>query len=132
MLKFLNQWLHSPMRITAVFIASGAVVLYQVARAYYRPYVYSHGIYDFHVADTLGNSLGTMATVFVFASLFGTDFRRGVSALRAGTVCIIIYELLHPLLGKPIDPWDLIATLITGAASELIFRALFHRPPMNA
>jgi len=124
MSKWLNEWLHCPVRIAAASIALGAIILYQVSRAYYRPYVYAHGIHDFHVADTLGNSLGTIATAFVFASLFGTHFQKELPALRAGAMCLILYELLQPLLGKPIDPWDLIATLLAGAASELIFRRL--------
>lgn len=122
-----HNWLHSPFRIVVMAIAMGAVVFYELARAYYRPFVYSHGINDLHVADTLGNSLGTVATVFAFASVFGCDFSRGLFVLRSAVISVIVYELLHPLLGKQIDPYDIVATFVAGAVSEMVFRWLGRR-----
>ena len=82
----------------------GAVVLYEIARATYRPYIYSRGINDFHIADTIGNSLGTVATIFVFTSLFGRDLAQDYFMIRTVTISLAVSELAHPLLGKPIDP----------------------------
>lgn len=45
---------------------------------------------------------------------------------------MVVYELLHPLLGKRIGPWDIIATMIAGTISEIVFRSLHRRLSKNA
>jgi hypothetical protein len=101
-----------------------AIVFCELGRSYYRPYIYSNHIRDFHIADTLGNSLGTVATVLVFMSIFGRTFEQSVSTLRAAAVGVVVFELAHPLLGKVIDPWDILATLISAALVEVAYRGL--------
>ena len=100
------------------------MVVYEIARATYRPYIYSQGINDFHIADTLGNSLGTVAAIFVFTSLLGRDLAQDYFMIRTVTISVAVYELAHPLLGKPIDPWDLVATIITGVLCEILYRRI--------
>jgi len=99
-------------------------MLYEIARAMYRPYIYSQGINDFHIADTIGNSLGTIAAIFVFTSLLGRDLAQDYFMICTVTISVALYELAHPLLGKPIDPWDLVATIITGVFCEIIYRRI--------
>ena len=117
-------WRHSWLRRSTLGVGLSAVLLYEVARALYRPFIRSHAIDDFHVADTLGNSLGTVATVFVFVSLIGRNFQAGIFVLRTVTISVLVYEFAHPLLGKSIDPWDLLATLLAGAFCEVLYRRL--------
>jgi len=124
----INDWLSSKRRIINLLIGLSAVALYEIMRAYYRPYIYSQGIDDFHIADTLGNSLGTVATIFVFVSLFGRDKARDYSVIRTVTISVLVYELAHPLLGKPIDPWDMAATVLAGVFCEVLYRLLHERP----
>lgn len=109
-------------------IGLGAVLLYEVARAYYRPFIYSNEVYDFHIADTLGNSLGTVAIVFVFASLLGHTSTQDYFLIRTVTISVLVYEVAHPLLGKSIDPWDMVATVVAGFFCEGFYR-LIHRQP---
>lgn len=125
----LTQWLHSKKRMTNLLVGLGAVLLYEVARAYYRPFIYSNAINDFHLADTLGNSLGTLATVFVLVSLFGRDPTKDYFVLRAVVIGVLLYEVAQPLLGNPIDPWDLVATICAGLLSESLYRLLHERQP---
>ena len=122
------DWLHSKRRIINLLIGLGAVVLYEIARATYRPYIYSQGINDFHIADTLGNSLGTVATIFVFTSLLGRDLAQEYFMIRTVTISVLLYEVAHPLLGKPIDPWGMLATILAGVFCEIIQRSI-HRQP---
>jgi hypothetical protein len=128
--KAFTDWFSNKSRVLHLFIGLLAVLLYEVARAYYRPFIYANGLNDFHIADTLGNSLGTVATVFVFTSLFGTDHAREVFLIRTVTIAVIVYELAHPLLGKPIDPWDAVATIVAGIFCEGLHR-LIHRRSMK-
>ena len=116
------NWLRSKRRMIHLGIGLGAVVIYELTRAYYRPFIYSNGINDFHIADTLGNSLGTIATVFVFLSVLVRTIADERFLLRAVPISVFVYELAHPLLGKPIDVWDLIATAVAGFFCEVIYK----------
>lgn len=100
------------------------MLAYEILRAYYRPWVYAQGLNDFHVADTLGNSLGTVAQVFVFISVLGRTIQQDHVLIRIVTVAVAVYELAHPLLGKPIDPWDIVATAIAGIFCEGLHRLI--------
>ncbi len=123
----LLEWLQSRRRMTLLAWGLLAVGLYEAARAWYRPLVYSRGINDFHVADTLGNSLGTVATVLVFASIFGRSHPQALFVLRAAAIAVAAYEVAHPLLGKPIDPRDLVATALAGFLCQFVYRSIYRR-----
>ena len=97
-----------------------------VARAYYRPYIYSNNIFDFHIADTLGNSLGTVAGVFILVGLLTSNRAQGLYIVKIVSAAFVLYEMGHPLLGKPIDPWDMLATIITGGICYVVFARLFR------
>ncbi|MEK7727763.1 MAG: hypothetical protein AAB354_05075 [candidate division KSB1 bacterium] len=112
-------------------IGISAILLYELARAYYRPFIYARAINDFHIADTLGNSLGTVANVFVFVSLFGRNIAQDYFLIRTVTIGVLVYEVAHPLLGKPIDPWDICATVVAGSFCEGFYR-LLHGGPESA
>ena len=120
----ITVWLLSKRRIINMVIGLSAVLLYEVARAYYRPFIYSNEINDFHIADTLGNSLGTVATVFVFTSLLGHTHTQDYFLLRTVIISVLVYEVAHPLLGKSIDPWDMVATVIAGFFCEGFYRLI--------
>ncbi len=122
------NWVRSKKRVANMLVGISAVLLYEAARAYYRPFIYSYAINDFHIADTLGNSLGTVATVFVFVSLLGRDSARDYFLIRIVTISVLVYEVAHPLLGKPIDLWDLVATILAGVFCEGFYRLLHGRP----
>ena len=123
----LFEWIRSKRRMTLLAIGLSAVGIYEAARAWYRPFVYSQGLNDFHVADTLGNSLGTIATVLVFGSIFGRFHIQTLFVLRAAAMAVAVYELLHPLLGKPIDPFDLLATVLAGVICQGVYYWVYHR-----
>lgn len=123
----IREWWRSPRRLGLFGLGAAAIILYEAARAWYRPYIYANGIEDFHLADTLGNSLGTIATVLVFASLFGRSHADGLFVLRASAIAVAVYELAHPLLGKPIDPYDLAATVVAGVICQAAYRWHYRR-----
>lgn len=127
-----TAWLHSKRQIINMIVGISALLLCEAARTYYRPFIYSNGINDFHIADTLGNSLGTVATVFVFVSLFGHQRGQDHVLIRIVTISVFLYEVAHPLLGKPIDPWDLAATVIAGFLCEGLYRLLHQKGKISA
>lgn len=113
-------------RTVTLIIGICTLLLHEfIAKPYYRTFIYSHNLFDFHIADTLGNSLGTISAAFIVAGIFGTDKVKGLFFIKMTTLSFIIYELLQPLLGKPIDPWDIIATIISGGLSFLLYRLIY-------
>jgi hypothetical protein len=103
------------------------LVLEFLARPYYRPYIYRNNIHDFHIADTLGNSLGTFAAIYMFLFLLGGEKKHDRFILNTVVISVVLFELLQPLMGKPIDPWDVLATLIAGSLSLIAHTILYRR-----
>lgn len=123
-LGFAN-WKLTRERLINLSIGLAAVLIYEfIARPIYRPYIYRNGINDFHVADTLGNSLGTVATVFVLIGIIGQGRAQQFFLIKTITISVVLYELAHPLLGKPIDPWDILAMIVTGGCCLLLYKVI--------
>ena len=126
--KEIITWRFTKYKIINLSIGISALLIYEfIGRPYYRPYIYSSQIYDFHIADTLGNSLGTIATIFILASLLSSEVSNGKFLIKIITLSVVLYEIAHPLLGKPIDIWDIVATLLAGTLSFLIVHYLFGK-----
>ena len=119
-------WRLTKYKIINLAIGICALLIYEfVGRPYYRPYIYSHKIYDFHIADTLGNSLGTIATIFILVSILSSGVANGNFLIKIITLSVVLYEIVQPLLGKVIDIWDIVATFLAGILSSLLFNYLF-------
>jgi hypothetical protein len=110
----------------AVGIAGLAVT--EAGRELYRPWVYSQGIDDWGVADTLGNSFGTLTAVFVIVGLVGKDASSDYRLIALIAGGLAVYELLQGPMGGAIDPRDIVASLVTGVVCALIYRALNRHP----
>lgn len=88
------------------------------------PYVDPDALFGFPVIDTLGNSLGTVALAFAAVGFFGRGGVHDIFLIRCAMIGVLLYELMHPLMGKVIDPWDLLATVVAGWLSERLYRLL--------
>lgn len=109
-----------------------ALLIYEfIGRPIYRPYIYNNKINDFHIADTLGNTFGTMPTLFFLVAILSTETTKGNYLIKLGTFSVVVFELAHPLLGKPIDAWDIIATIATGFISYWMYNRIFGQKPKN-
>jgi hypothetical protein len=119
----IKNWRFTKYKLINLAIGTCSLLIYEfIARPYYRPYIYRNRINDLHIADTLGNTLGTLATIFILVSLLSSEKERGNYLIRTATIVLVLYEIAQPLLGKPIDGWDILATLVTGLISYLIFK----------
>jgi uncharacterized membrane protein len=124
----IKNWRFTKYKLINLVIGTCSLLIYEfIARPYYRPYIYQNRINDLHIADTLGNTLGTLATIFILVSLLSSEKERGNYLIRTGTIVLVLYEIAQPLLGKPIDGWDILATLLTGLISYLIFNLIFKQ-----
>lgn len=123
----IKTWRFTRERKIHLAIGFGTILVYEfLARPFYRPWVYSNQINDLHFADTIGNTLGTVATIFVLIGLIGEGKSQHLFMIKTITLSVVLYELAHPLLGKTIDPWDVAATFLTGALSMVLYKSL-HR-----
>ena len=110
-----------------LFIGMSAYFITEMARSFYRPYIYSHRIDDFLIADTIGNSFGTMTAIFIILTLSGKGTHKDWKIVLMIIAGLLFYELLN-LTGKTaIDTNDMIATLIFGTISALIYFLLLKK-----
>jgi len=107
-----------------VYMLTGglAFLVTELGRNVYRPWVYGNGIQDWGIADTLGNSGGTMTIICLELGLINATRRQGMWLTAIVTAGLAIYELITPLLPKHVlDVKDVLATLATG-----IVACLYH------
>jgi len=122
----LKNWKLTKYKAINFAIAISGLLIYEfIGRPIYRPYIYANNINDFHIADTLGNTFGTLPTIFLLVAILSNDRIKGNFLIKLGTFSVVIFELAHPLLGKPIDIWDILATILTGLFSHLIYNLIF-------
>ena len=121
----MSKWTLTKGRVINLTIGLSAVWIYEfIARPIYRPYIYRNNINDFHVADTIGNSLGTIAAIFVSIAFLGETRMQHLLLIKIIAISVVLYEIAHPLLGKPIDPWDIVATILTGGLCLIVYRII--------
>ena len=108
--------------------------LTEIGRGVYRPFVYAHGLDDFGVADTLGNSFGTLTAIFSVLVLAGQGTRRDLALIPLATLGLIVYELIDTFSGAPVDAADLAATLCFGVLAAVAYLLLLriHGPSIGA
>ena len=99
-------------------------VIAEIGRNFYRPYIYQNNINDFGFADSIGNSLGTIAIIFfVFSLVMREGFRKEPYFILALVGWLLLYESAQGLLpGYYFDWKDVKATIVAGALSYLIYK----------
>ncbi len=113
-------------RIAFFLIFIFMFILTEMGRKVYRPYIYSNEIFDFWIADTIGNLTGTIAIIFFEFAGFNPKLKQGRIFLMIITFGLIAYELLQYFSPRSILDWrDMIATLIAGLISWGIYEILF-------
>lgn len=108
-------------------IGISAYFVTEMARSFYRPYIYANDIEDWVIADTIGNSLGTVTAIFMILTMSGRgtswDWRL-VAMVIAG---LIGYEMLNIVEDHPFDVNDVLATILFGGISILIYTRILAK-----
>ena len=97
-------------RLACLFISIFLAVLAGVMSQTYRPYIYSHQLYDFHLADSLTNLFAVPAGVCLCIALAKELEYKAVGYVFAVCLGLVFYELI----GLTFDYWDIVATLLSG------------------
>ncbi len=124
-LKKKNDWTALKRRTLAWGI--GAYFLTEMGRSFYRPFIYTNDIDDAFVADTIGNSLGTVTAIFMVLTMSGKGTSwdwRIVGIMIAG---LLGYEFLSSLTGSQLDLNDMLATLVFGSLSAVIYGQILKK-----
>lgn len=101
-------------------------IITEIGRNIYRPYVYSHGIFDFWIADTIGNFTGSIAIVFFDFTGVNPARRQGRLFLLLIILGLNVYELLQYFSPRSVLDWrDMVATAIAGLISWGIYELLW-------
>lgn len=117
-------------RVLLFIIFLLAFIITEIGRKVYRPYIYSNGIFDFWIADTIGNFTGTIAIIFFDLAIINLpDEKRtkGKWFVLFITIGLIIYELVQYILpGRNTCDWrDIIATIIAGIISLGLYKMIY-------
>ena len=129
--EFIN-WKFTKYKAINFAIGISALLIYEfIGRPIYRTYIYNNKINDFHIADTLGNTFGTLPTIFFLIAILSNETTKGNYLIKLGTVSVVVFELASPMLGKPIDIWDIIATILTGFISYVIYNSIFREKQLK-
>ncbi|GAP43343.1 hypothetical protein TBC1_111496 [Lentimicrobium saccharophilum] len=116
-------------RIAFFLIFVFMFVFTEIGRKIYRPYIYSNDLFDFWIADTIGNFTGTIAIIFFDFAIVNPKYRQGRILIIFITLGLIVYELIQFILpGTNTCDWrDIAATLIAGMISWGIYELLFKK-----
>jgi len=123
----LKNWKFTKYKAINFAIGISGLLIYEfIGRPIYRPYIYNNKINDFHIADTLGNTFGTLPTIFILIAILTSDTIKGNYLIKLGTFSVVVFEFASPMLGKPIDFWDICATVLTGLFSYMAYNFIFN------
>ena len=109
--------------IFVIFIA--AFALTEIGREIYRPYIYTNGINDFGIADTIGNFFGTITQIYFMLALLYPTYKNGLFFFPFFIVGYSIYEFWQLTLpGSHFDWKDIVATIISGVVAYFIYGSM--------
>ena len=110
-----------------LFIGITAFSITELGRSFYRPYIYANKINDYFIADTIGNSFGTITAIFMILTLSGKGTIKDWRIIIIIITGLLLYELLN-LTGKnAIDIHDMLATIIFGAISAILYFVVLRK-----
>lgn len=110
-----------------LLIAILSYAITELGRSFYRPYIYENKIVDYFIADTIGNSFGTMTAIFMILTLSGKGTNKDWMIVVIIIAGLLVYELFN-LTGKTaIDINDMIATVVFGTISAITYFSLLRK-----
>ena len=110
-----------PLKQKTFAIGIGAYFVTEMARSFYRPFIYANEISDFHIADTIGNSTGTVTALFMVLTMMKTGQMKDSYLFALIGIGLIGYEVLSGTGSRSVDTWDVAATLLFTACSVVLY-----------
>ena len=108
-------------------IGISAYFITEMARSFYRPYIYANKIDDWVVADTIGNSFGTITAIFMILTMSGRGTSWDWRLVGLVVIGLIGYEVLNLTGHHSFDVNDVIATLVFSSISIFVYAGILAR-----
>ena len=108
-------------------IGISAYFLTEIARSFYRPYIYANDINDWVIADTIGNSLGTVTAIFMILTMSGRGTNWDWRLVGWVILGLLGYEMLNLIFTNPFDINDVLATIVFGGNSAVIYARILAK-----
>ncbi len=123
----------STLRILYLAAFVGCFIATEIGRKVYRPYIYHNGIEDWGIADSIGNSLGTLTQIFLYLGLAHATQAQSYRIIGFVTLGYIAYEIVQPILPRGTFDWaDVLATVAAGCAAAILVAVIHHYVPESA
>ena len=101
-------------------------LLTEFGRKIYRPYVYQHHVDDYGIADTIGNSLGTLTQILLYLGLANATKAQSYRIIAFVTLGYIAYEIVQPFLPRGTFDWKDVWATVAAGISATVFVTLIH------
>ena len=122
---------YTPLKRITLRIALAAYLMTELGRSFYRPFIYHNHIDDWFIADTLGNSFGTITAIFMVLTLSASESQKDWKIVVLIISGLLGYELLNLTGRTAIDVNDLIATFIFGSLAAAVYFFLLKKYGRN-
>ena len=94
----------------------------EIGRIAYRPYIYSHNINDFGLADAIGNLGGIVVQIFFMLAIINPPPKKAWIYIIFLPFGYVVYEILQPILPRGVyDIKDVWASFIGGLIAALLY-----------
>ena len=108
-------------RISYLLIAILMFLITEAGRYIYRPFIYENDIYDYGLADSIGNLGGIIVQVFFFLAIANSPKKKGYNLIGFVVIVYVVYEFAQPYLPKGVFDWkDIYGTFIGGVISFIV------------
>jgi hypothetical protein len=113
------------MRKKYIFIASFFFIMGIILSHTYRPYIYENHLFDFHLADTIGNWVAVPASLFFLSGVQKKTFK-----IHRTIPIIVVTYILYEFAGiaglhGTFDIFDILATIISGIITYVSLYYIF-------
>ena len=121
-------------RISYLTIFISSLLITEIGRNIYRPFIYNNNINDFGIADSIGNLGGIIAQVFLGFLIFNPPKNKGFRLILFYIIGYIMYEIIQPILPRGVFDWkDIYGTIIGGVIGLVLFHLIHlvikkHKP----
>jgi VanZ family protein len=115
----------SPKRRDFLIVALIAFGATEAGRFIYRPFVYTHDINDWGIADTMGNHIGAVALIFAILTVMHANRLESYIVVAVVALGYVAYEFAQSYLpGSTPDMRDAIASLVGGMIAFTLVQLL--------
>ena len=108
-------------------IGISAYFLTEISRSFYRPYIYANDISDWVIAETIGNSFGTVTAVFMILTMSGRGTSWDWRLVGIVVLGLLGYEMQNLISDHPFDINDVLATIVFGGISAVIYARILAK-----